>query len=410
MDIYEYKGRNKRGEIMQGTIQSPNPAAVAAWMTDAGISPIHIRMQVDKLKGQPQWLRALQRPESVKPVDLLLFTRQMGTMAKAGVPVMQALSGMLRSTASPALADIIKEIRIDLDKGAELSAAMARHPKVFDEYYVSMVRVGESSGQMEAIFKGLYHQLGFDRQMKQKMRGALRYPTFVLSAMAIAVSIMTVFVIPVFSNVFSSMHVSLPVLTVALLAVSNFAVRYWWAVLAALAGAAYGFRAYIKLPEGRYRWDKFKLGFPVVGKILQKATLARFCSGFATASRNGVPLEQTFTLVSRVVDNAFYAHRILLMREGVERGDTMLRVAQASGIFTPLELQMIAVGEESGDVEGMLLEVSDMYREDVEYEVSRMSQTVEPILLAFMGVLVAILMLAIFMPLWDLTKLAHKPV
>jgi len=409
MDLFEYKGRNKHGEIMQGTIQSPNPAAVAAWMVESGISPIRIRLQANKLKGQPQWLLALQGAGTVKPAELLLFTRQMGTLAKAGVPMMQALAGMLKALVNPALAEVIREIRADLDKGAELSGAMARHPKVFDHYYVSMVRVGESSGKLEEVFKSLFKQLEFDKHMKQKIKRAFRYPSFVLAAMSIAVAIMTVFVIPVFAKVFSTMHVTLPPLTIALLAVSDFAVNYWWAVLAMIGGSFYAFKAFVKRPDGSYLWAKLRLRFPVVGPILRKATLARFCRSFATASKSGVPLEQAFTLVSRVVDNAFYEQRILLMRDGVERGESMLRVAQTAGIFAPLELQMIAVGEESGDIEGMLAEIADMYQEEVEFEVDSMSESIEPILLGFMGVLVGILMLAIFMPLWDLTGMAHKP-
>jgi MSHA biogenesis protein MshG len=151
-----------------------------------------------------------------------------------------------------------------------------------------------------------------------------------------------------------------------------------------------------------------KLKFPVVGGILNKATLARFCRSFATASKSGIPLVQAFTLVSRVVDNAFFEERILLMRDGVERGESMLRVAQSAGIFTPIELQMISVGEETGDIDGMLNQVADMYQEEVEYEVGRLSETIEPLLLAFMGVLILLMMLGIFVPMWDLGTVAFQ--
>lgn len=409
MDIFEYKGRNKRGEIMQGIIESPNHHAVATWLIDAGISPTHIRLQDNKLKDQPQWLRALQGGGTLKPADLLMFTRQMGTMVRAGVPMMQALSSIQKSTANQALVEVLKDIRADLDKGVELSTAMARHPKFFNDYYVNMVRVGEGSGQLEEVFKRLFEQIEFDKNMKQKIKGAMRYPSFVLTAISIAMVVMTIFVIPTFAKVYSGMHVELPFLTIVLLSTSNFAVNYWWLVAAMTAGAFYAFKRYTKQPDGRYNWDKFKLKFPVIGSILKKATLARFCRSFATASKSGVPIVQAFTLVSRVVDNAFYEARILSMRDGVGRGESMLRAAQSAGIFTQLELQMIAVGEETGDIPGMLNQVADMYQEEVEYEVSRLSESIEPILLAVMGVLVAILLLGIFLPLWDLTQLAHKP-
>lgn len=408
MDTFEYKGRNQRGEIMQGSIESPNAQGVASWMLASGISPIQIRMKEDALSGQPQWLRALQGAGSIKLVDLLMFTRQMGTMVRAGVPMMQALSGMQRSTANPALAEVIKALRTDLDKGLELSGAMAQHPKVFNDYYISMVRVGEGAGQLEEVFKRLFEQLTFDNHMNKKIKGALRYPSFVLIAIAIAMAIMTIFVIPTFAKMFVSMKLDLPLLTRVLMGTSDFAVNYWWVVLAAIAAAFYGFKIFTGTRDGRYFWDKLKLRFPVVGSILKKATLARFCRSFATASKSGVPVVQAFTLVSRVVDNGFYEERILGMRSGVERGESMLRVAQSAGIFTPIELQMIAVGEETGDIDGMLNQVADMYQEEVEYEVDRLSESIEPILLAVMGVLVGILLLGIFMPMWDMTKLAQR--
>lgn len=407
MDTYEYKGRNKRGEILQGNIESPNAQGVASWMLASGISPIQITLKTDTLAEQPLWLQKLQG-HSIKLPDLLLFTRQMGTMVRAGVPMMQALAGMQRSTGNPALALVLRDLRADLDKGLELSSAMARHPKVFDDYYVSMVRVGESAGQLEEVFKRLHEQLDFDSHMQKKVKSALRYPTFVLIAISIAMAILMTFVIPVFAKLFVSMKIDLPLLTRVLIGTSDFVQAYWWLILAGLGAAFYGFKRYTKTPDGRYNWDKRKLGFPIVGRIIKKATLARFCRSFATASKSGVPVVQAFTLVSRVVDNGFYEDRIVGMRSGVERGESMLRVCQSAGIFTPIELQMISVGEETGDIDGMLNQVADMYQEEVEFEVDRLSQTIEPILLAVMGVLVGILLLGIFMPMWDMTKMAQQ--
>lgn len=391
---------------MQGAVESPSREAVAAWLMAAGIAPTRIEVQRDKLAGQPDWLRALQVRSTVKRMDLLLFTRQMGTMVRAGVPMLQALASIQKSSANPALADIIQRIRNDLDKGMELSTAMSRHPRVFDDYYISMVRVGEGAGQLDESFRRLFEQLEFDHQMKQKIKGALRYPTFVMIAIAIALAIMTVFVIPAFSRTFAGMKASLPPLTVMLLAVSGFAARYWWAVGLLGTFVAFAVRAYVSAPEGRYVWDKYKLRIPVIGRIMKKASIARFCRSFATASRSGVPIVQGFTLVSRVVDNAFYEERILLMRDGVGRGESLMRVAQTAGIFSPLEVQMIAVGEETGDIEGMLDQVAKMYQEEVEYEVGRLSQSIEPILLGFMGILVGILMLGIFLPMWEMGQAA----
>jgi MSHA biogenesis protein MshG len=201
----------------------------------------------------------------------------------------------------------------------------------------------------------------------------------------------------------------LPLLTRVLMATSDFAIRFWWLVITVAGVLYYLFHFYTHLPQGKYAWDKFKLTLPIIGKILVKATVARFCRSFAIAGKSGVPIVQAFLLVSRVVDNAYYEDRILQMRRGVERGETLSRVARTAGIFTPIELQMIAVGESTGDVDSMVEQIALMYQEDVEYDVSKLSESIEPLLLAMMGVLVGILLLGIFMPLWDLGQATLHP-
>ena len=407
MDNFIYEGRNQRGELIKGKIESPNQQAVAQWMQSAGITPVMIR-PIPQGKPQPQWLTRIQGQGSLSPEELLLFTRQMGTMVKAGLPLLQALAGMQKSSTNVRLVALLAAVREDLDKGLELSTAMAHHPAFFDDYYVSMIRVGEGAGQLEEIFVRLFAQLEFEREMKQKIKGALRYPTFVVIAISVAVGILAIFVIPVFAKVYASMKVQLPPLTRLLLAVSDFAVHFWWLVIVVIMTAIYGFRLYLKQPEGRYRWDKFKLRLPLIGSILSKAGIARFCLSFSIACRSGVPIDQAFTLVSKVVDNAFYERRINQMRDGITRGETMLRIAQSAGIFKAMELQMIAVGEATGEMEKMMEQVAQMYQEEVQYEVGRLGSAIEPILLAVMGGLVLVLMLGIFLPLWDLGQLAQQ--
>jgi MSHA biogenesis protein MshG len=235
----------------------------------------------------------------------------------------------------------------------------------------------------------------------------MRYPSFVLIAIVIAVAILSIFVIPAFAGVYSNLKVELPPLTRLLLGTSQFAVNYWWSVALGAVIGTYSIRQLLLRPAYRYEWDRLKLRLPVIGAILAKAAIARFAVAYTIASRSGVPLTELFTLVARVVDNAYYAKRILGMRDGVSRGDNMARVTQAAGIFHPLVLQMVAVGEETGEIDGMLEQVAKMYQEELEYEVSRLSESIEPILLAVMGALVAILMVGIFLPLWDLGRVAR---
>lgn len=407
MQHFVYEGRNQRGELVKGKIDSPNPQAVVQWMMGAGIVPVKISAQAEP-KEQGSLLDKLNGRGTLNATDLLLFTRQLGTMVRAGLPMMQALSGMQSSSGNPKLAALLGKLREDLDKGLELSTAMSHHPDFFDDYYVSMIRVGEGAGRLDEIFTRLFDQLEFERDMRQKIKGALRYPTFVVIAIAIAIGILTIFVIPVFAKVYAGMKVELPLLTRVLLAVSDFAVNWWWAVLAFLGTCFYGFRLWISQPAGRYQWDKFKLRLPLIGSIFDKAGIARFCLSFSIACKSGVPIDQAFTLVAKVVDNAFFEERIHGMREGITRGETMLQIAQNSGIFKAMEMQMISVGDATGEMEKMMEQVATMYQEELQYEVGRLGDAIEPILLAVMGGLVLVLMLGIFLPLWDLGQLAQQ--
>lgn len=407
MRHFAYEGRNRRGELVRGRIESSSPQAVAQWMMGASLVPVKIVAEKPK-DPSASVMDSLRQRGALTSTELLLFTRQLGTMVSAGLPLMQALSGMQKSSGNPKLAALLGKMREDLDQGLELSAAMAHHPHFFDEYYVSMIRVGEGAGRLDEIFVRLATQLEFERDMRQKIKGALRYPTFVVGAIAIAVGILTIFVIPVFAKVYASMKVELPLLTRILLAVSDFAVSWWWAVAAAMAGIAQTIRTLMKRPQYRYRWDRYKLRLPLIGGIFNKAGIARFCLSFSIACKSGVPIDQAFTLVAKVVDNAYFERCIHTMREGITRGETMLQIAQRSGIFQPMEMQMIAVGEATGEMEKMMEQVAQMYQEELKYEVGRLGDSIEPILLAVMGGLVLVLMLGIFLPLWDLGHLAQQ--
>ncbi|MFM7024726.1 MAG: type II secretion system F family protein [Limnohabitans sp.] len=409
MNTYRYKARNQRGELLEGTIESPSPQSVAQWMSDTRLFPVSITLQKPEAETPP-WLAQLLGENKVRPDEVVMFTRQMASMTKAGLPLMQSIEGMQKAHSNKAFGKILKSVLEDLNRGSNLSKALQRHREVFNDYYLNMIRVGEDAGELDKVFAALLRQLEFDRQMKQRIKAAMRYPGFVMGAMFIAISILTIFVIPVFANVYQSMHLQLPLVTRILVGTSNLAVKYWWMVLCALALGYYGLRTWLATQEGRYAWDKHKLRLPLFGKILTKGAIARFCESFATAYRAGVPIVQVLSLVSKVVDNAFFETRIVQMREGLERGEGLTKLARSSGIFNSTELQMILVGEQTGEVDTMMGQIATMYQEDVNYEVSRLSESIEPILLGFMGLLVGILLLGVFLPLWDLGQLASgKP-
>jgi MSHA biogenesis protein MshG len=301
---------------------------------------------------------------------------------------------------------MLKDIRSSLDQGRELSAAMARFSKHFGGFYISMIKVGEMTGKLTEVFQRLTEHMEFERDVRERIKQATRYPMFVLIAMAVAIVILNIFVIPVFAKVFAGFHSELPLITRGLLGFSNWMINWWPMLIAITIGSVVGWRAYLRTPEGRYRWDARKLKLPIVGVIILKATLARFARSFALSSQSGVPLVQALTVVAQTVDNAYIGSRIEQMRDGIERGESISRCAAATGVFTPVVLQMINVGEETGELDNLLFEIAEMYERDTDYAIKGLSAAIEPIMLAVIGALVLLLALGVFLPLWNMGSAA----
>ena len=408
MPHFSYKGRSTSGELVQGVVEGADSAAVATQLFATGVTPVEIGETRSRHTGESIGLmqRLTQRPVALE--DLLLFSRQMYTLLKAGVPIMRALSGLQESSANPTFGHVLQRIRENLDSGRPLSVALQRQDGVFSPFYVAMVYVGETTGMLEEIFLRLFNHLEFQEFMRNQVKSALRYPSFVLIAMGIAIVVINLFVIPAFAKVYKGFNAELPLITKLLIGFSDLMVSSWPFLLAALVGAAFAFRGYTRTTAGKYAWDRFKLRIPIAGKIIFKATLARFSRSFALSMRSGVPVVQGLTLVAQTVDNAFFAEKVEKMREGVERGESVLRTAISAGVFTPVVLQMVMVGEESGALDDMMQEIADMYQREVEYELKTLGAQIEPILIICLGVLVLILALGVFLPIWDLGQAAMK--
>lgn len=404
MPYFAYKGRNARGELLQGVIESPDSGAVADQLFSTGVTPIEIVATKKPATDGGDNLWAKLTEQKIRSIDVQLFSRQLYTLLKSGVPIMRGLAGLQESAINKSFGRVVKDLRESLDAGRELSAAMRRHPDVFSSFYLSMVRVGETTGRLDEIFLRLFDHLEFEREMRERVKTALRYPIFVVIAMVVAIAVINIFVIPAFAKVYAGFNAELPLMTRILLATSNFTVTYWPLLLAAIAGAGVAFRMYIGTPKGRFHWDKVKLRIPIVGKILLKGALARFARSFALSSKSGVPIVQGLSVVAQTVDNAYISSRVEQMRDGVERGESILRTSVAAGVFTPVVLQMIAVGEETGAIDDLMDEIGAMYEREVDYELKTLSAQIEPILLLGLGILVLILALGVFLPIWDLGK------
>ncbi|MBI3898116.1 MAG: type II secretion system F family protein [Gammaproteobacteria bacterium] len=404
MPIFQYRGRNQRGDVVTGQVDAVSPDAVATQLFNSGVVPVDITLSKNATYDLKAVFQGWFSSDKVELVDLILFTRQFFTLIKAGVPIMQALRGLRDSTQNPAFRIVINDVVEVLDSGLELSSALKRHPKVFPTLYVSMVQVGEATGTLQGALLQLAKYLELEKDTRDRIKSALRYPIFVVIAIAIALVVINLLVIPAFAKVFANLKTELPWATRVLIGTSKFTVAYWPLLLGTLITAFISIRIYIRTPEGRYRFDRFKLRVPVIGSIIYRSTVGRFARALAVSLQSGVPLVQGMTVVSRAVDNEFIGERILQMRDGVERGETIARTAAATGLFPPLVLQMISVGEESGSVDELMAEVAEHYEREVDYDLKNLAAAIQPLLIVGIGAIVLVLALGVFLPMWELPR------
>lgn len=399
---FSYRGKDNRGVVQQGSLTAANPEAAASELMRRGITPLTIREQedtssaLDKLNQLPLFRKAVTLDE------LIVFCRQMHALTKAGIPLIRTMRGLAETTRSPVLAEVLEDITNRLEGGTTMATAMQAHPKVFSELFIAMIHVGENTGMLDDSFKRLSEILELERDTKRRVKQALRYPTFVVIALLAALMVVNFLVIPRFASVFAKLGADLPFLTQVLVGTSNFLLGYWPLMLFAVAAGAVLIRQWKRTEKGRLMWDRYKLKLPIIGPLLELITLSRFARNFATMLKAGMPVTHALTVVADATDNAWIGSHIKDMRLGIERGESLLRTARHSEMFTPLILQMIAVGEETGSVDDMLNNVADFYDEDVDYGLKRLAESIEPILIVAMGVLVLILALGVFLPIWDL--------
>lgn len=408
MPLFEYKGRNNQGQTVNGSIDANSADAVASQLVSSGITPIDIIQAKQESKDKAANALNFDFSKNKKPSldDLVLFSRQMYTLMHAGVPILRAITGLADTTRNYRLSKTLNTIRTEIEGGHELSTALAQHPDIFSHLFVSMVQVGENTGNLDDVFLQISEYLEREKETRNQIKSALRYPTFVIIAIAVAMFIINIWVIPTFAKVFSGFGAELPLATRILIGTSDFTVEYWPFLIASLIITVFGTRYYIKTDNGHWQWDRAKTRIPIVGSIILRATLSRFARSFSMALKAGVPLVTGLTLVSRAVDNVFIGGHIADMRNGIERGDTLTRTAAATDMFTPLVIQMLTVGEETGNVDEMLYEVADFYDREVDYEIKNLTSAIEPILIVFIGIMVLILALGVFLPMWDLMSAA----
>lgn len=338
----------------------------------------------------------------------MFFCRQMYTLVRSGVPLIRGISGLGETTRNAVLSNALREVIRDLEGGYGLSQAFNQQSEIFSPMIIGILQVGENSGRVDEAFLQLARYLERERDTRARVKAAMRYPVMVLAAIAMAVAVINLFVIPAFAKVFAGFNAELPWATRILLGTSNFTMNYWPLLMGVVALSVWLWVRFIRTAKGRRWWDRRKLQLPVLGPVITKATLARFARSFAMTMKSGVPLIQGLTLVAGAVDNAYMAELFADLRRSIERGESISRTAAGLGLFPPLVLQMIEVGEESGRLDEMLEEVADYYDREVDTDLKNLGSAIEPILLLVVGGMVLILALGVFLPMWDLGKAAIR--
>ncbi|MCE9685918.1 type II secretion system F family protein [Shewanella sp. AS16] len=398
MANYQYRGRGARGEEVKGYLEAASESAAADQLLARGVIPIEL--QHAKETKEINFSSLFGRKVSLD--ELQIFTRQMYSLTRSGIPILRAIAGLSETTHSQRMKLALNNISEQLVSGRPLSSAMNHHPDVFDALFVSMIHVGENTGKLEDAFIQLSGYIEREQETRRRIKSAMRYPMFVLFTIAIAMVVLNIMVIPKFTAMFSRFGAELPWATKLLIATSNLFVNYWPLMLLGLGGGLVGIRYWHKTERGEKQWDRWKLRIPVVGSIIERSTLSRYCRSFSMMLSAGVPMTQALSLVADAVDNAYMHDRIVGMRRGIESGEAMLRVSAQSQLFTPLVLQMVAVGEETGQIDQLLNDAADFYEGEVDYDLKNVTAKLEPILIGIVAVIVLVLALGIYLPMWDM--------
>ena len=402
MPLFAYKGRTSRGDLVTGRIDGETPGSVASRLFATGVTPVDISAVGEEPFASPANLGRMLGFGRVRTADLVLFSRQMYTVTKSGIPLLRGLHGLASSTHNAILRETLEDVLSSLEAGRDLSTSLGRHPKIFPMLYVSIVRVGEATGTLEQSFLRLTEYLTQDKDMQDRMKSAVRYPIIVMITIALAIAFLTTFVIPRFAPIFAALGNNIPLPTRIIMGASTFVRDYWWAALGSIAVTVMLTRQWLATVNGRFQWDRWKLRLPAIGTLLHEAILSRLSRSLAISLAAGMPMIQTLAVIARSTGNAFMTDKVLKLRDNVERGEPLSRAAAASGMFSPLVLQMMAVGEETGELSELLDEAAGFYEREVDHGLKNLSSAIEPVLIVVVGGLVLLLALGIFLPLWEM--------
>ncbi len=399
-DTYQYSVRDTGGKLMSGTLVADNRDLASARLREMGLIPIKIEQQRGKTMR-----REISLSNRVKLKDLSVFSRQFSTMVNSGLPILKGLVILEEQTESKILARAIASVRTDVEGGASLSAAMAKHPKVFNNLYVAMVKSGEAGGVLEAVLQRIAVTLEGEVALRQRIRSAMTYPIVVAGFVTLILLAMLLFIVPQFQGLYSQLGGTLPLPTRMLLAVSNAVKHDFIIIMVVIVAMIFGLRRFIKTKQGRELWDRFKLRVPVFGPLFQKTALARFSRVFGVMSSSGVPILQSLEVVSETVNNSLMSAAILDVQSSVKEGESISKPLARHPVFPPMVVQMLSVGEQTGSLDEMLEKISVYYDEEVKAAVDSLTSLIEPIMIMFVGGAVGVSVIALYLPMFNIINL-----
>lgn len=407
MPTFQFQGRDLNGVSTTGKRLAQSADTLGDQLMKEGITPISITILRDK-ENYWQKLSGWFEGKKVTLEDLGIFSRQMYTLCKTGVPITIALRQLADNARSTRMTMALQGVIENLESGLDLATSMQRYPNIFTPLMVSMIRVGQNSGQLDQAFLRLNEYIELETSAVKQIKTIFRYPIFVLTVVVTAIIVLNIFVIPTFSNIFSQSNVSLPVITIVLIAISNFFVNHWKILLIAFIALSIFLYRYLKKPEIKIKLHQYLLKIPVFGLIMKRVILLRFAKTFAITVRSGIPLLDGIKLVAKTMNNTYARQQILSMQDAILHGKNLSQAAYDAGLFTSLELQMMAVSEKTGDLPEMLEQVAAFYQRELEYDLKRLTDIIEPILLIMLSLMILILAFAIYLPIWDMIKLVHS--
>jgi MSHA biogenesis protein MshG len=404
MPNYQYKARDKFSKSFSGIMAAENENAVAVKLNQLGYIPILI----SETKETSQITKIFEPVIQIKFSDLIMFTRQLATLQKAGLPILLSLSALRQQTQNKIFKEVIAQINRDIESGSSLSKALEKYPRIFNALYINMITSGEASGKLDQVLERLATLSEHDETIRLRIKSATRYPLIVVGAMIIGFVILTTLVVPRYAKVYAQYTTALPLPTQILLGINYVVTKLWWALAIIITAACFLFKYYVNTKTGRMFWDGFKLKVPVFGPLLLKLSISRFTRITGTLMHSGIPILRILDISAGSTGNQVLTKAIMNVKSNVAEGKGMSEPMKLSGFFPPIVMQMVAVGEETGKLEDMLIHVSDYYDEQVDFTISNLTSLIEPILIFVLGLGVLFMALGIFLPMWNLMSIFRK--